>query len=268
VALRKLFNLSVIALLASCMSFLPSVWAASGLNYVAMAGKQRMLSQRVLKAYAQMALGVMPDKASLILGASLTELKSNNAILRGQAKNIDLARVQAQENIINRLGSVTVPATTAESVQQAADVSEELLANAELVTQGFIKASNEAPSALVNLAAKQRMLSQRAAAAFLVYQIVPKTPEIKSRALKAASDFNSAIKAFEDAKTEFPQIAEQIEGTRLQMVFFQNALSNIDNPPAKQYSTIATSSERILSEMEAMTSEIVKQLAQQTGGKN
>ena len=79
--------------------------------------------------------------------------------------------------------------------------------------------------------------------------------------MKAAGDFKAAISAFDDAKTEFPQIAERIEMARMQMVFFDNALGNMDNPMKEQFTTIATTSERILSEMDSMTAEMVKQLA-------
>jgi predicted O-linked N-acetylglucosamine transferase (SPINDLY family) len=267
--LRKIVNLIVLAIfsLASCMCIPPSVMAATPLNYVAIAGKQRMLSQRVLKAYAQVALGLTPERSPAILSSSLAELRTNYVLLRGQSNGIDLARLQAQEKIINRLAALTALPTTAETVKQTFEITEELLANAEQVTQAVIKSAAEAQSALVNLAAKQRMLSQRAAAAYLVYQIVPRTPELKALALKAAADFNATIKAFEDAKTEFPQITEQIDASKLQMIFFQNALSNMDSPSPRQFTTVATSSERVLSEMDAMTAEIVKQLANQGSGK-
>jgi len=226
-----------------------------------MAGKQRMLSQRVLKAYAQLSLNVIPDKATAILASSLDELKSSNASLRAVAKDSNLAALQAQSTLIDKLAAVTAMPPSDSTVQQALQISEELLGNAETVTQGFIKSGAEAPAAMVNLAAMQRMLSQRAASAYLVYQTGAKSPEVKARALKAAADFKSAISAFDDAKTEFPQVADRIEMARVQMVFFEHALSNIDRPTKGQFTTIATTSERILGEMDSMTSEMVKQLA-------
>lgn len=231
------------------------------LNSVAVAGKQRMLSQRVLKAYAQMALSVAPDKAASILAASLEELRNSNAVLRPMAKEANHAALQAQAGLIEKLAAVVAMPASPNSLLQATQISEELLNNAESVTQGFIKSGAEAPAALVNLAARQRMLSQRAAGAYFVYQIASKSPELKARALKASSEFKAAINAFNDARVEFPQIAERIDMARMQMVFFDNALSNIDSSTREQHTTIALTSERILSEMDAMTSEIVKQVA-------
>jgi hypothetical protein len=75
------------------------------------------------------------------------------------------------------------------------------------------------------------------------------------------SDFKGAIAAFEDAKTEFPKIADRIEMARMQMIFFDNALSSLDQPTKEQFATIATTSERVLGEMDLMTAEIVKQLS-------
>jgi hypothetical protein len=261
----KRLGLSLVfaAVLAGCLTSMPPATAQSiaTLNSVAAAGKQRMLSQRALKAYAQLSLNVMPEKATAILAASLDELKSSNAALRAMAKESNLAALQSQATLIDKLTAVTTMPPSANSVQQAAQVSEDLLNNAETVTQGFIKSGAEAPAAMVNLAARQRMLSQRAASAYLVYQTAAKSPELKVRALKAVADFKAAINAFDDAKTEFPQIAERIESARIQMVFFDNALSNIDSPTKEQFTTIASTSERILGEMDSMTSDMVKQLA-------
>jgi hypothetical protein len=249
--------------LVVCLTWLLPATAQSivTLNSVSAAGKQRMLSQRALKAYAQLALNIAPDKATNILAASLGELKSSNATLRAMAKESNQAALQAQAALIDKLAAVTATPPSAASLQQAAQISEDLLDNAETVTQGFIKSGAEAPAAMVNLAARQRMLSQRAASAYLVYQTAAKSPELKARALKAAGDFKAAISAFDDAKTEFPQIAERIDMARMQMVFFDNALGNMDNPMKEQFTTIATTSERILSEMDSMTAEMVKQLA-------
>jgi hypothetical protein len=251
------------AVLASCLNWagVASAQSSSALNVVATSGKQRMLSQRVLKAYAQWSLDVLPEKATAVMAASFAELKKGNGALREQAKDSNSGAVQAQAALIDKLASATAATPNATSLQQVLQISEELLANAEGVTQAFIKSGAEAPAAMVNLAARQRMLSQRAAGHFLAYQTAIKTPELKARTMKALSDFKATMAAFEDAKAEFPQIADRLDTARIQMVFFENALSNIDNPAKEQFTTVATTSERILGEMDLMTADIVKQLA-------
>jgi hypothetical protein len=255
--------LIVSLLLAACLSLPPNVEAqsAQALNIVATSGKQRMLSQRVFKAYAQWSLGVLPDKATAILAASLAELKKGNAALRDVGKDNVVAGAQAQAALIDKLATATSVPPSPATLLQAASVSEELLINAEALTQLLVKSGAEAPAAMVNLAARQRMLSQRAAGQFLGYQTSAKTPEMRSRALKAAAEFKAALSAFDDAKAEFPQIADRLDTSRMQMIFFENALANIDNPAKEQFTTVATTSERILSEMDLMTADVIKQLA-------
>jgi hypothetical protein len=220
-----------------------------------------MLSQRVLKAYSQLVLGVMPEKASIILSSSVDELRSANALLQSQAKAPLDTDLRAQAALVDKLAAVVSAPPTAKGLQQAVVLSEELLLNAETVTQGFIKAGGDAPSAMVNLAAKQRMLSQRAAAAYLVYQTEARSPEMKARATSSARQFMAALSVFEDAKAEFPAIADRIDLARMQMIFFDNAVSNIDNPRKEQFTTVAATSERVLSEMDLMTRDFIKQLA-------
>jgi hypothetical protein len=255
--------LIVSLLLAACLSLPPNVEAqsAQALNIVATSGKQRMLSQRVFKAYAQWSLGVLPDKATAILAASLAELKKGNAALRDVGKDNVVAGAQAQAALIDKLATATSVPPSPATLLQAASVSEELLINAEALTQLLVKSGAEAPAAMVNLAARQRMLSQRAAGQFLGYQTSAKTPEMRSRALKSAAEFKAALSAFDDAKAEFPQIADRLDMSRMQMIFFENALANIDNPAKEQFTTVATTSERILSEMDLMTADVIKQLA-------
>jgi hypothetical protein len=264
---RRRWPLAVLGLFAACASSQMPVGAqsAAGLTTIATAGKQRMLSQRVLKAYAQLALGVVPERASTILASSMDELRTANMALLGQAKGALEQELRAQAALVNKLAAVVALPPTAKGVQQAAALSEELLNNAEAVTQGFVKASGEAPAALVNLAAKQRMLSQRAAGAYLAYQTDGRTVELKTRANAAASQFKAALSAFEDAKAEFPTIADRLEMARMQMIFFDNALSNIDNPRKEQFTTIATTSERVLTEMDQMTTELIKLLGARNG---
>ncbi len=249
--------------LASCLNWagVASAQSASALNVVAVSGKQRMLSQRVLKAYAQWSLDVLPEKATAVMAASFAELKKGHATLREQAKEANSGAVQTQAALIDKLAAATAATPNAASLQQVLQISEELLTNAEGVTQAFIKSGAEAPAAMVNLAARQRMLSQRAAGHFLAYQTAIKSPEVKARAMKALSDFKATMAAFEDAKVEFPQITDRLDTARIQMVFFENALSNIDSPAKEQFTTVATTSERILGEMDLMTADIVKQLA-------
>ncbi len=104
------------------------------------------------------------------------------------------------------------------------------------------------------------MLSQRAAGSYFAFEAGAKAPEVKARAQKAVSDFKAAIAGFEDAKAEFPKISEQIEMARIQMIFLENALAAA-TPSREQLATVATTSERVLQEMDAMTSEVVRQLA-------
>jgi hypothetical protein len=259
---RRRVPLLLVAVLSSCMSWqLPaSAQSVAGLSAVATAGKQRMLSQRVFKAYAQQALAVMPERAGPVLSASLDELRSANIALQTQAKGGLEGELKAQALLIGKLATLVAAPPDAKTLKQAAALSEELLANAESVTQGFIKAGGEAPGAMVNLAARQRMLSQRAAGAYFAYQTEIKSPELKARALAAAGQFKAALSVFEDAKAEFPLIADRLELARMQMIFFDNALANIDTPRKEQFITIATTSERVLVEMDSITTELIKQL--------
>ncbi len=131
--MKRIALLLLIALATAC-SFLatPIALAASGLNLVSVSGKQRMLSQRTLKAYAQLKLTVAPEKASAILASSIAELRTGNATLRGGTTETGLvAGLDAQRVLIDRLAAVTSTTPTTVSLQEVLTLTDALLENAE-----------------------------------------------------------------------------------------------------------------------------------------
>jgi hypothetical protein len=239
----------------------PSVEAQAGVNLVPLAGKQRMLSQRALKAYAQMAVGVYPDKARAILAESLGELKTNHERLAGALGAGAPPQLAEQAALIGKLGTALAQVPSPLTAASAAAAGEELLANAEALTKAV--AGNAASVQMVNLAARQRMLSQRAAAYYFVAQI-SRSADIKTRAQDAIKQLKAANSAFESAKSEFPGIADNIELARMQLIFFEAALADMDKPNPGQMQTVATTSERILGEMDALTAEVAAYISKKS----
>ena len=60
------------------------------------AGRQRMLSQRMAKAYAQMGLGLLPDRAFKIMNESMTLFDAHQTELAAFAPTADIAKTYAE----------------------------------------------------------------------------------------------------------------------------------------------------------------------------
>jgi hypothetical protein len=230
------------------------------LNSLVIANKQCMLSERVLKSYAQEFLRVQTDKAASSLQQGIAELRSNNAVLKQSAPIDGTSLLGKQAKLIDQLAGIVTQSPNPETLGQALNVSEELWINAESTTRTY---HGTAPAALLSLASSQRMLTQRTAAMYFLQQTPLKSRELKGHLGDADGKFKNTMSAFGDHERDFPGIASNLELARLQMIFFDNAVHHIDAPTKEQMLSVATASDRILDQMEELTRNVLSRIQAQ-----
>jgi hypothetical protein len=231
------------------------------LNSLVIANKQCMLSERVLKSYAQEFLRVQSDKSASALQQGIAELRSNNAALKPSAPEAAAPLLSKQGKLIDQLAGIVAQPPSPETLSQAFSVSEELWVNAESTTRTY---HGTAPAALLSLASSQRMLTQRTAAMYFLQQTPLKSKELKGYLGDADSKFKNTTSAFGDHESDFPGIAANLELARLQMIFFDNAVHHIDAPTKEQMQSVATASDRILDQMEELTKNVLNRILAQS----
>jgi hypothetical protein len=132
------------------------------------AGRQRMLSQRMVRNYLQIAEGVMGPRALGQLADALAVFDDQMADLKAYATTPDLAGPVAEletEWLAFRQHVATPPSREGAMVLRAA--GERLLAAAERNTAALERHAGVQTGRRVNLAGRQRMLSQRIAKEYL-----------------------------------------------------------------------------------------------------
>lgn len=236
--------------------------AGERLNAAAM---QRMLSQRIAKAYAQQVVGVMTPQATEVLNSSVTRFNTNLAMLRSAGLPGDASRALAdlERAAAPLLATATTPPARErlETIQKASD---ETLAAAEALVKAM-PSSGATGANLIALAGRQRMLSQRAAKQFFMYQAGPKSPEVRASFERAIKDFESVLAEFKAQSEEFPEVRDEVELAGVQMEFFKTAARSLDGVSDSQKATVARSSERLLETMESLTKEMaMKFVARET----
>lgn len=231
-----------------------SVGAADTLNN---ATALRMLSQRIAKGYAQLALGVLPPQSAEILAASSKRFSGNIALLRGANLPPESAKALAEvERAAVAMLAAANAAVTRDALPSVLKSSDETLAAAEALVKSL--PSSGAPGAsLIALAGRQRMLSQRASKFYFFYQTGMKTPEVRGSYERALKDFETVMREFAAQSQEFPEINDEVELAAVQIDFFKTAARVIDNPSDAQKATVARTSERLLETMDSLTREMV-----------
>lgn len=219
------------------------------------AGRQRMLSQRIVKAYCQIGLKVRPDKSRAILDNSVNLFDAQLVELRQFAGKPEIQEALVKEAALwGELRTVATGPVDRDGARKLMELNEALLQAAHKVTLLFESASGTKFGKLVNIAGRQRMLSQRLAKFYMLKKWGFNQPEIASGIEQAKKEFASALQELAAAPQNTPAIQHELELAKTQWVFFENALGQHDGGEDLMFaSNVATTSERILEAMDKVT---------------
>lgn len=217
------------------------------------AGRLRALSQRVAKLHVQTTLGVLPERAAdlmrqshQLIGSSLDEL--GRQPLSAETQPL-WARLQGPAERLLALTAASGGPNRTDEVVRAAD---ELLKAADELTTAFEKQAGQGGARVVNVAGRQRMLSQRAARAHFLQAAGSATATGQAQLRDAARrEFDEGLGYLASASLSTPAIRQQLELARGQWLFFDQALRKPGQGDALQ--TVATTSERMYEVMDQLT---------------
>lgn len=228
-------------------------WAGEPMSLVNRAGEQRMLSQRMVKFYCQVGLGVVPAQSRAGMLDSMQRFEANLDVLGPAAK-----RTPATAQAYGRLALAWRPvraaaakSATPESARALSRLAEDVLAAAEALTRAMEDASGQLISQAVNLAGRQRMLSQRVAKAYMLRSWGVDSAAVREEMAAATSEFNGALALLLARPENTDEIRGELQDLALQWEWLQSAVSA---EGATSYRLIvAEASEAILASADRIT---------------
>lgn len=228
------------------------------------AGRQRMLSQRMAKAFIQMALDVEHDKSKKILDGSIQLFEQQLGELRAFSPNpLVLETYIRLDQAWGDYKKLLQKKPSADEAQRVLEASETVLTLAHQGTVLLEKVSGKTQGRLVNVAGRQRMLSQRLAKFFqaMAYGVAP--ADAKTQMAQARDEFEKALTELSESPLNTPELKKQLDLGRQYWSFFADSLNvSGSKPPKSECSVVAVASERILEIMNDVTGLYEKLAAQ------
>ena len=218
------------------------------------AGRQRMLSQRMAKAYAMQSAGVLPERAGQLLDSSRRLFEAQLAELKTLAPSEAIQGALATLDTAWRLyREVLARSPSPDNARQVLAESENTLRAAHALTLLYEKQAAGSAGHLVNIAGRQRMLSQRMAKCFLFEQSGIDSAGLRSERDTARREFVAALAELNAAPENNPAIRTELELANTQWLFFEQALNGRETVREIAARNVATTSERILEVMDSLT---------------
>lgn len=219
------------------------------------AGRQRMLSQRLAKLYLQIGQNVDAERSQRLLDASLALFDRQLAELKNYAPTAPIKEtVQALEKSWTDYKALLAGAApNPGNARKVMTLSEEVLGLAQQATAQLEKLAGTPSSRLVNIAGRERMLSQRMSKLYQAraWNVAPEASATDLEQLRR--EFLAGLAELEAASANNPAIREALTLGRQQWIFFDAALKSQGDDKRILGTNVATTSERILEVMDTVT---------------
>lgn len=217
------------------------------------AGKQRMITQRILKDYALVGMNTDLGNPAADLKNLIEEFNTTLAELQdfssSKALDASLADTKAQWNPIKAKLQKSPSKTEAAVLQQDLD---KLLGVCNQNTQLIAKSANNKKGDIVNLAGKQRMLSQRMAALYMLKAWKLDDPRFREKLDGAMNDFAAAQRTLEASPLTTDEIHALLAKVKRSYAWFEMMGKSSSNRVIPNL--INKSANSILADMDTVTS--------------
>lgn len=214
------------------LSFVLPVSAAAELTMASAinkAGRQRMLTQRILKTYCQVGNNVQEGKAKIQLQEAIKLFDSQLTQLDGFIKNADTRKaLEKVRKLWNPYKIVASEVVTKKGAKKLLSNNEDLLRASNKIVMLLQDESGTASGRLVNISGRQRMLSQRIGMYYMLRNWGIRTATTREELDRAQIEYKGAHAELLKAAKEHPSIIAELDKAGIQWSLLEYSLTNED----------------------------------------
>jgi len=219
------------------------------------AGRQRMLSQRMAKAWLALVHKTESSTAQLVLDRSMALFDRQLIELKAYAPGAEIRKTYQELETAwsDYKGALVGRHPTRDGAGGLLNTDARVLALAHQGTVQYEAVSSKPVGKLVNVAGRQRMLSQRMAKYFYAAALGVEPAQAQAEIAKARGEFLNAMELLRSAPEATATIKDQLALADPQWLFFDLALKEINNAGPRALSDMFVTSENLLSVMDRIT---------------
>jgi len=217
------------------------------------AGRQRMLTQRILKSYLLIGQDVDADSAQRQLDQSIAlfeqQLDELDEFTTNRAVRKSLARVNGQWQTF-RQRVIEKPST--KKALSIINEGDELLVSCEKVVKNLEKMASSSKGKVINVSGRQRMLSQRIGMLYAAHSWGVDNREISENLEVAIKEYDEALIFLQAAPINTKKINTSLTKVASKWEFSRSGFSQMDNERYVPF-IIQVTTESMLKKMNAIT---------------
>jgi len=174
-----------------------------------LAGKQRMLSQKMAKDYFYIATSSNKSNADKQLEKSLVQFIEAQKILKEKIKDKEILNlIYFVDMSLDEFKYIMKSKYTLDNRIILMDLSESLLEGSDYIVKALSK--NIKSNKIIDMAGKQRMLSQRIAKYYIAYQNGIKDNNTISQMKSSVDEFNKILQKLKQNRSNTPEINREL----------------------------------------------------------
>ncbi|WP_303904700.1 type IV pili methyl-accepting chemotaxis transducer N-terminal domain-containing protein [Thiohalomonas denitrificans] len=216
------------------------------------AGRQRMLTQRIVKAYSQLVIEVDTSEARDQLKKAVKLFAEQLETIEQHAPNDDVRTALANvRRLWNPFRSIATGPANREGISLLLNSDDKLLAAAHEVVIKLQNSSGLVQAQLVNTAGRQRMLSQRIAKFYVLISSGMQDARLREELQRARYEFEGALADLKATPENTLEIQQGLAEVERQWIVFRMSFQLKDDEHIPLL--VTRSAEKILTQMNRVT---------------